>query len=208
MFPALLFLLAMEPRLETGADRKAFTLWFTFLAESQYFLDPQARLPEIKDCSSLTRYAFREALAKHDTAWLKANPLPAIPTLPALGARTGPLFQTKSGIRHFADAKTLMLENCIRVGNSLEQARPGDLLFYEQAESHESWHVMIFLGASQFENGPARYVVYHTGPVGRHPGEVRRLSLEELRNHPQPRWRPVSGNAAFRGVYRWKLLEG
>lgn len=208
MLLALFAFLALDPRLETSADRKAFTLWFTWLAEAQFYLEPAQRRMEIKDCSSLARYAYRESLARHDAAWLKQNPLPAIPSLPSIGARSGPLFQTGEGLRHFADAKTLMRANTYRVGNSLEQARPGDLLFYEQTDEHESWHVMIYLGPSQFEPSSARYVVYHTGPVGKHPGEIRRLSLEELRNHPQPRWRPVPGNRAFRGVFRWKILEG
>ena len=50
-------------------------------------------------------------------------------------------------------------------------------------------------------------VVYHTGPVGKKPGEMRRARLEELLHHPSPRWRPVEGNSNFLGVYRWNILK-
>jgi uncharacterized protein len=188
------------------ADARAFRLWFTFLAEAQYFTDPAARPPEITDCSSLVRYAFRETFAKHDTAWKQRNPLPGIPALPAVKPRPGPFFDTPQGPRHFADAKTLMRRNAVRIGDSLDRALPGDLLFYEQVNEPDNWHVMIFLGPSQLDPSPEKWVLYHTGPTRNSPGEMRRLSTAELLNHPQPRWRPVRGNAAYRGLYRWRIL--
>lgn len=188
-----------------AADRTAFRLWFTFLAESQYYLEPEVRPREVKDCSSLVRYAFRESFARRDSAWRKRNPLPAVPTLPEIRSRGGALFATPEGLRHFADAQTLMRENCVRVGDGPDRAQPGDLLFYSQPDG---WHVMVYLGESQLEPDGKKYVVYHTGPVRSHPGEVRRLSMPELWNHPQPRWRPAQGNTAFKGLYRWKILEG
>ena len=39
------------------------------------------------------------------------------------------------------------------------------------------------------------------------PGEIRRLSREELLAHPQPRWRPLESNPTFLGVYRWRILS-
>jgi uncharacterized protein len=188
------------------ADRTAFRMWFTFLAEAQYYTEPTVRPREIKDCSSLVRYAFREAFARHDGDWRKRNPLPVVPGLPEMKTRSGPLFVTPEGMRHFADARNLMRNNCVRVGDGLERAQPGDLLFYEQGP--ENWHVMIYLGKSQLEPDGEKYVIYHTGPVMSSSGEIRRLSMSELLNHPQPRWRPVRSNFAFRGVYRWKILEG
>ncbi len=191
----------------TPAEKTAFRLWFTFLAESQYYVDPASRPKEIKDCSSLVRYAFRESFARHDAQWRQRNPLPAAPSLPEAPFRAGPHFQTPEGLRHFADAETLMRFNARSLGKDLSRARPGDLLFYEQLDQPDNWHVMIFLGASQLEGGQGPWVVYHTGPTGKSPGEMRKLSLQELRQHPQPRWRPVAGNGAFKGIYRWKVLE-
>jgi len=204
----LFFVLVWAARLEDAADRTAFRLWFRFLAEAQFYVEPANRPTEIKDCSSLVRYAFRESFARHDGAWIERNQLPTIPSLPAIQSRSGPLFVTSSGLMHFADAKTLMLRNCFRVGDRLEQARPGDLLFFEQIAPAGSWHVMIYLGESQLEPDGDKYVVYHTGPVNRSAGEIRRLRVSELMRHPQPRWRPVASNGVFKGVYRWKILEG
>ena len=52
-----------------------------------------------------------------------------------------------------------------------------------------------------------RRVIYHTGPEGDDPGELRQLSLEELLHFPQPEWRPMASNPAFLGVYRWNILK-
>ena len=62
------------------------------------------------------------------------------------------------------------------------------------------------LGRSHFEPPDADYIVYHTGPDGRHPGEIRRPAVPELMRHPKPQWRPVAGNPYFLGVYRWNIL--
>jgi hypothetical protein len=65
---------------------------------------------------------------------------------------------------------------------------------------------MIFVGHSSFGPGDD-WVVYHTGPDGKWPGEIRRVALQSLLNHPDPRWRPVPGNRNFLGVYRWNILR-
>ena len=199
---------ALAPRLEDPADRTAFLLWFRYLAEAQYYGEPMQRPAEIQDCASLLRYAYRETFSKHDAAWIERNRLPGVPALPAIRTMSGPMFITPEGLRHFADAKTLMRENCVRVGDRMERARPGDLLFFEQVDQPGNWHVMIYLGPSQIEPDGERYVLYHTGPVNRRAGEIRKLRVSELMGHPQPRWRPVPGNNAFKGVFRWKILEG
>ncbi len=201
----LLFWLAVDPL--SPPEKASFRLWFSYLVESQLYLEPARRPAEIKDCSALARYAFREALAKQDPAWRRRNPLPALPALPLAPHRAGPLFATPAGLRHFADAETLMRHNAKPLGKDLSRARPGDLLFYEQLDDPGNWHVMIFLGRGQIQAAPEPFVAYHTGPTRTSQGELRKLSVAELLSHPQPRWRPVAGNAAFRGVFRWRILE-
>jgi hypothetical protein len=71
---------------------------------------------------------------------------------------------------------------------------------------------MIFVGPSEwtpeFGRGSANeLVVYHTGPVGNEPGEMRRMRLADLLAHPSPRWRPLTGNSNFLGVFRWNILR-
>ena len=115
---------------------------------------------------------------------------------------------TTGAFAEFADAKTLRQNNAYNVGHDLLRARPGDLLFFRQSGDHASYHAMIFIGSSQIQPGPERYVIYHTGPQGKSRGEMRRLTVSELMNFPDARWRPVASNSAFLGVYRWNILRG
>jgi hypothetical protein len=85
----------------------------------------------------------------------------------------------------------------------VHQAQPGDLLFYRQFGQSSPWHSMIVA-----EAGSQARVVYHTGPDHGSPGELRRVLLSELLDHPQPQWRPMAQNPNFLGVYRWNILRG
>jgi uncharacterized protein len=211
-------------RLHDTADRQAFRRWFTLLAESQYYR-PRP-LPEIDDCAALLRFAYREGMREHDAAWVHSVALAApastgdvqqyqYPYTP-LGAE---LFRIRNGrfsagdlrsgaFAQFADAETLWRHNTFSVGRSLGRARPGDLLFFRQDGGPMPFHAMIFLGHSQVEPGSDEFVVYHTGPSGDSKGMIKRLSIAELENYPDARWRPVSSNPAFLGVYRWNILRG
>jgi len=203
------------------ADRDAFRPWFTSLAEAQYF---RKDVPgEIDDCAALTRYAYREALRLHDSTWMARAHPPLVPALPDVRKYTWPytpleanLFRTRPGPFHaldltdgtfaqFADAQTLQRFNTHFVSRSLEQARPGDLLFFRQGASL-AFHSMVWLGPSHFDETHQLYVVYHTGPIDSHAGEIRRLTVTQLLHHPEPRWRPLEGNSNFLGVYRWNIL--
>ena len=194
-------------RLDQPADREVFRTWFTFLAEAQFDKEPSKLPQEISDCGALVRFAYREALRRHDGGWAREvdldRPAPAGSVrkynypFTALGAglfrvREGP---AASSFAQFADAGTLRRWNTFFLSRRLEAARPGDLLFYDQTDAQMPAHVMIVLEG---------HVVYHTGPPQ---GEVRRPSIEELLRHRQPRWRPVVGNPYFLGVYRWNILR-
>ncbi len=213
-------------RLSRAQDRQAFRRWFTFLAESQYALPPERRRSEIVDCAALLRFAYREALAEHDGAWASGLSLSAVPDAPSpeqyhypftpLGAA---LFRIRLGsfgadeisggaFAQFADAATLRLFNTHFVSRDVGRAEPGDLLFFRQLEQRMPSHAMIYLGPSQFTSGTQRWLLYHTGPMGKDPGELRRVTIGELARHPNPRWRPVPGNLNFLGVYRWNILRG
>jgi hypothetical protein len=212
-------------RLDDPRDQAAFRRWFTFLAEAQYFQKPAARPAEIVDCAALIRYAYREALRPHAGAWAAEARLPlALPLdsvaryqypFTALGAA---LFRVREGsfrpadldggaFAQFADAQTLQRFNTYLVSRDLARAQPGDLLFFRQESGALPFHCMIYLGASQISPDGARYVVYHTGPDGVNPGEIRRLSLPGLLRFPEPQWRPEVANRSFLGVYRWNILR-
>ncbi len=212
-------------RLHDPADRLAFRRWFTLLAEAQYFRG--GALPtEIDDCAALLRFAYREALRPHDAAWAREMALPVPASASDVGQYQYPytplaaaLFRVRSGsfesrdlgdgtFAQFADVETLWRHNTHFIGRDLHRARPGDLLFFRQDGQRMPFHAMIFLGRSQIEPDNQQYVVYHTGPSGRAPGEIRRLSLAQLLNYPDARWRPVPSNPAFLGVYQWDILRG
>jgi uncharacterized protein YfaT (DUF1175 family) len=212
-------------RLHDPADRAAFRRWFTLLAEVQYYRG-NALPTEIVDCAALARFAYREALREHDAAWAHATALP-IPAS-AVDIRQyqysytplkASLFRVRAGsftardlddgaFAQFADAETLWRHNTFLVGRDFAGARPGDLLFFRQDGQKMPFHAMIFLGRSQIEGGDQRFVIYHTGPMGKSPGEIRRWSVAELVNYPEARWRPIASNPAFLGVYRWNILRG
>lgn len=211
--------------LDSAADREAFRDWFTAIAEYQA-LRPTEDVPaEINDCAALLRFAYRGALQRHSAAWLAQNKLEALASLPSvtkynyprtpLGASLfrvappAPAGDDKSSFAEFADAKTLWHFNTFLVSRDVRLARPGDLLFYRQLEQNSPYHSMIFIGPSRLSGSTERepIVVYHTGPVGKNPGEMRRVALKELLQHPSPRWQPVPGNSNFLGVYRWNILR-
>jgi uncharacterized protein YfaT (DUF1175 family) len=202
-------------RLRSRADQEAFRAWFVWLAEALAASQPE--IPqEVEDCAGLLRFAYREALVVHDGAWAAALRLETPPPLPdvrqyhyPVPELNGALFRVRPGpfrasdlrtgaFRHFADAEHLMRYNTYRLDRRLEPARPADLLFYRQLVESMPFHSMICTGTG---------AVYHTGPLGGAPGEIRRVTVAELRAHPEPRWHPVPGNPNFLGVFRWTILR-
>lgn len=218
-------------RLDSPLDQEAFRRWFALIAEFQA-LRPKGDVPaEINDCAALLRYSYRNALREHDAVWERENqitppsPQPEIkkyhyPFTPLRAAfirvRPGPFIpeDLKNGaFAEFADVKTLKGFNAYFVSRDVAAARPGDLLFYRQLEQDASFHSMVFIGRSQWVPGSGHssaneIVVYHTGPIGKTPGEMRMMRLADLLEHPSPKWRPVPGNSNFLGVYRWNILRG
>lgn len=208
-------------RLTDPADQAAFRRWFTLIAEYQA-VRPRAEVPtEIADCASLLRYSYREALKRHDESWFQTTGIdvPAPPgeirewSYPHTPLGTA-LFRVRPGefqpgdlsngaFAQFADAKTLVERNAYFVGRDVRAALPGDLLFYRQFGQSSPWHSMIVVRSAS-----ATEVIYDTGPDHGRPGELRRVLLPELLDHPEPRWRPLPGNPNFLGVYRWNILRG
>jgi uncharacterized protein YfaT (DUF1175 family) len=205
-------------RLDDPADQQAFRRWFTFLAEVQYFIPTEQRPAEIVDCSAFVRYAYREALRNHDSAWSNESRLPLVPAIESVRKYNYPhtplgaaLFRVRPGtpgaFAQFANAETLARFNTFRVSRDIRRARPGDLLFFRQPVEHMRFHTMVFVGPSQIEPAGIPYIVYHTGPDGAAAGEIRRLSLDQLLHFPDPRWQPREANPSFLGVFRWNILK-
>ncbi len=195
-----------------ASDRAAFRSWFVLLVDAQF----ERAAPEVTDCAALVRFAFREALRPHTSEWARRIGLPPSPSFPDVrsapkaGPNGWPLFRVardeRSAYAEFADARTIVALNARRLGRGSEALQPGDLLYFHQPEQAQPDHLMIFVGRSFFDAAHTDWVVYHTGPTGEGPGEVRKTRLHDLRQHPSPRWRPIEPNRHFVGVYRLSLL--
>lgn len=203
---------AAQVRLADASDRAAFQSWFVLLAEMQF----ERTDPEVIDCAALVRYAFREALRAHTPAWARRVALPFTPMFPDVRSapRAGPdgfpLFRVTRDdpprFAEFADAQTIVRLNARRLVRHADAARPGDLLYFRQPGQSQPDHVMVFVGKSHFEPEHRDWVVYHTGPSAADPGEVRKVRLHDLVQHPAPRWRPLVSNPQFIGVFRLAVL--
>ena len=200
---------ALSPQLDSPADREAFRRWFCYIAETSYYR--QAPPVEVNDCAALVRYAYREALRRHTPEWrrLFAAPSPfhfsdvgqfSYPDTPT-GAR---LFATAEGYAEFADALTLRQYNTHLAGRGPEATQPADLMFFYQPGQKQPFHLMIFLGPSNYGDTGNDWVVYHTGDKDGVVKKVRRIDLDR---HPEARWRTRRDNPAFMGYYRFHLLE-
>jgi uncharacterized protein YfaT (DUF1175 family) len=129
---------------------------------------PRDRVPEINDCAALIRYAYREALRVHDTAWAQEAKLAVVPAfgLPRKSTTTrtrrltAGLFRVRPGPFQAADSvgrgrisavrrrqDFAALQHARSSAAELAGAQPGDLLFFRQQTSHVTYHGMIYLGA-------------------------------------------------------------
>ena len=213
--------------LQSFMDRENFRRWFTLIAEAQFYLVSKEWNAEQRDCAGLVRFAWREALRRHDRAWFqKMGPgYKAIgPDVARYNLEQSPLgeklFRTSFGsykdgdlstetFSEFADARTLKSFNAKFVSRDRHYAQSGDLLFFYQPWVQKfPYHVMIFLGDSKLSDEPSSdWVVYHTGASPTDEGTVKKVELSVLDHHPNPRWRPLETNKNFLGFYRLKILD-
>lgn len=136
--------------------------------------------PSQRDCAGFVRFLFRQAVAQGPHIWKDKN-----------GSATP-----------YLRGQELISSNFSKV--DLSEIATGDVLVYERhgQKVEDTWHLMVVLKA------PAAFakktlVIYHNGEHGPK-GEIRKVWLEDLITSPWTEWRPLSGNANFHGVYRWK----
>ncbi|MBD3284831.1 DUF1175 family protein [candidate division WOR-3 bacterium] len=206
--------------LTSDADQRNFRRWFTTIALSRYL----NQRDEITDCAGLIRYAYREALKKHDEEWrLRFGELldASIPEIEAFHYPDVPLIGTdifriadgpysvddcsKGRFSNFADVPHLRRFHMEEIGRERSDGvKSGDLLFF--APEGRETHVMVFI---ILQGEP--YLLYHTGPRDnsevKDEGEMRLVKFETLMSLPDETWRPEAGNPAFVGFYRFKILD-
>lgn len=212
--------------LQSFMDRENFRHWFTAIAEGQFYRVSEQWNAEQRDCSGLVRFAWREALRRHDRVWFqKMGPgyTAIAPDVARYNLAQSPLgeklFRSNFGaykdgdlsdgtFSEFADARTLKSFNTKFISRDRSQAQPGDLLFFYQPWVQKfPFHVMIFLGNSTMRDRSNGSVVYHTGSSPTDEGTVKKVALTVLDHHPNKRWRPVESNTNFLGFYRLKILD-
>lgn len=212
-------------RLDSAQDRENFTRWFTFLAETQYYAPTRETRAEVEDCAGLIRFAFRNSLVAHSPAWREDAGLPYDPGFGDIAKYHYPhgplgraLFRTRPGpaapndpaqgaFVEFADAATLLHYNTYAISRDVRAAEPGDLLFFHQPVQREPFHSMLFVGKSYYQAQGSDWIVYHTGDLNGHRGEIREVQAGTLLEHPDLHWRPLRNNPNFLGVYRLEILR-
>lgn len=176
-----------------------FRAWFTKIVHAQLESGPNPRWVH-RDCAGLIRFAVDETLREHDEKWKKYNgflnqKLPADLILQDAQKQLRQNWRLADGSQSaYVNALELIQENTRFIGHSVTLASPGDLLFFDLADQQ---HLMIWMG---------RYLAYHTGQHLAHDNGLRAVSLERLAKWQDTRWRPVSSNPNFRGLFRLGFL--
>jgi len=198
--------------LSSEDDRAAFRRWFVRIAQSQFLKSNKSWNGKERDCAGLIRYAYREALKKHDGRWIRRcgiiidKNIPdvgkyAYPDVPIIGIRIfkiadGSASDTSS-FGEFADASTLALLNTFPVSRDIREAKSGDLLFFRFENNREyPYHSMIV----DREDGDEIKCIYHTGTAD----IIKRVDPSYLAGSP---YEPSVQNRKFLGVYRFHILE-
>jgi uncharacterized protein len=202
LFAALLALActqaAAEARLDAG-ETQTFRAWFVRIVQEQLRQGPSPRWHQ-QDCAGLVRFAANEALKVHDGDWLRSMGLSNryLPPESALSDDERQLAQRwRQGDGEtgpFVTAIKLIQHNAEPVARDVNQARPGDLLFFDQGDDQ---HLMIWMG---------RYLAYHTGSARAGDNGLRAVTLPQLMQWKDTRWIPDAANPNFVGVYRLRFL--
>lgn len=179
---------------------QVFRAWFVRIAQEQLSQGPSPRWYQ-QDCAGLVRFAANEALKVHDDKWLRSNGLSnryLPPELQLSDVQRGLAQQWQQGggkVGPYVNAIKLIQFNSHWVGRDVAQARPGDLMFFDQGDDQ---HLMIWMG---------RNVAYHTGTTTPTDNGMRSASLQQLMTWKDTRWIPDAANPNFIGVYRLNFLS-
>ena len=200
-------------------DSERFRNWFVWIALAALMNDPVLWNVEERDCSGFVRYCAREALKRHDEWWLRLTKYSGpvfedvqkynYPNLPLVGEKMFRIvkgkFESEKDFSYFATARILVECSLRFVTKDIKKARAGDILVFFHPQDFEfPYHLMIYVG--EILTKDETWLIYHTGPIGDGPGELRLVRLKELMNY-DPTWRPTENNHNFLGFYRFKFLN-
>ncbi len=192
--------LAAHAQTLTPAQSQVFRAWFVRVVNEQLRQGPTPRWVH-RDCAGLVRFAVNEAFKPHDARWLRANgmsgrQLPPALALSAAQRANGQGWTTVDGrTSAFVTALALIQANSRFVSRDINQARNGDLLFFDQGDEQ---HLMVWMG---------RYVAYHRGSSDAHDNGLRAVPVAQLLQWSDPRWQPSEDNPNFIGVFKLAFLS-
>ena len=189
-----------QAAIQLDADQsQRFRAWFTRI------VDEQVRRPSPRwvhrDCAGLVRFAVAEALADHGEKWHRANGLTPgqLPAPLQLSDSQRALrfnwLDIDGQHKAFVTALALIQGNSQFVSKEINQAQPGDLLFFDQGDEQ---HLMVWMG---------QYIAYHTGTVTPHDNGLRAVTVQQLIQWKDTRWQPIGNNPNFIGFYRLGFLS-
>ncbi|MFX1764725.1 DUF1175 family protein [Paraburkholderia sp. A1RI-2L] len=194
---------APDPDALTPGQSTIFRAWFVRIVDQQMRRGPTPRWTQ-RDCAGLVRFAAVEALREHDARWLKANGMngagdasrlpPELQLSPQQRALASRWTRIDGSVGAYASAIALIQRNSRFVSRDVNQALPGDLLFFDQGDDQ---HLMIWLD---------RYIAYHTGTVTPTDSGLRAVAVSDLMQWKDSRWQPFDGNPNFVGVFRFSFL--
>lgn len=182
------------------AQSAAFRAWFVRIVGEQLRQGPSPRWTQ-QDCAGLVRFAVNETLRTHDHDWLKANGVsnrylpPELQLTLEQKTLRNRWKQFDGGSGPFVTAIGLIQDNSRFVSKDINQANPGDLLFFDQGEDQ---HLMIWTGS---------YIAYHRGSATQHDHGLRAVSVNQLLNWKDTRWQPRIDNPNFIGIFRFSFLS-
>lgn len=189
----------LTPRLD-HRQSEAFRAWFVRIVAEQFRQGPWPRWFQ-RDCAGLVRFAVYEAFKTHDEVWRRANRIsdrnlpPEVILSPEQKIISEGWRQIRSDERSaYASAIVIIQENSRFVSKDVNQALPGDLLFFDQGDEQ---HLMIWTGS---------HIVYHTGRESEKNTGLRKYRLDDFMNWKDTRWQPKFENPNFIGIYRFSFL--
>lgn len=193
LFLALAFIFssyAAELKLNQNQEA-SFRGWFTRIVWEQFHFRPNQRWTH-RDCAGLVRFALKESFISHDRAWKHTNSISPMLTPPEVDL--GPE-QKKLLPAWTYDRAIQVVQKYTRfISKDVNQARPGDLLFYDFGETQ---HLMISMGP---------YLAYHNGSATKKDNGLRKQSIDHLMKWKDTRWRPLEHNPNFIGIFRFLFL--
>ena len=183
-----------------SAQSAHFRTWMVQLINHQIQQGPDPRWYH-RDCAGLVRFAVAEAFKEHDEKWLRNNGIPnqGLPPDIRLSPQQKTLLQGWTQLdgkrAPFATAQVLIQQNTRAISKDLNQALPGDLLFFDQGDDR---HLMVWTG---------RYIAYHSGTETRTDNGLRAVTIQQLMQWKDTRWRPQESNPNFIGIFRLVFLS-